>query len=197
MKTKDKINWIAHVPGVDKMPPVKGKMVQVRLRGGNTSRGRGETYFWGALPSSPSYEIVMWAPANRSSLTKPPVANKAKTKAKTCKMTTQGKVAWIKKIVAAHQKADKLQDLAHDAGTVPYEGKFSEALNHYAEVAIDAFAAAIGDKDAWINWFIFDNGCGKDGREVKVPRKGQKPVFVPIFTVEALVKVMNKRGVRR
>ena len=70
--------------------------------------------------------------------------------------------ATVIEIVMQYKRLDSACSAAEKAGTMNPEGQLHEAI-------WVAFGKMLGkiDVDGWISWYIYENDCGKKGREAK------------------------------
>jgi rhamnogalacturonyl hydrolase YesR len=92
--------------------------------------------------------------------------------------------AVIKAIIADHKALDKACLKAIEAGAMDANGQLFTAI-------WKAFDGLLGhlDQSDWLSWFIYDNDCGKAGREAKV---GTHMKLKPIRTPRQLAELITK-----
>ena len=109
-------------------------------------------------------------------------------------LTREQKLKLIDDIIAAHDtvhaQVDALkQTLDPDPGS-----PFYTAIFKLLETAITATSAAIGDTGKWIDWYINDNDCGRNGYEVTYANTKKIVVFVVNNTSDILDVVEFEAG---
>jgi hypothetical protein len=75
-------------------------------------------------------------------------------------------------IVADYRRLDNACDSALKAGAMDANGPLYEAIWRSFQGMLERI-----DEDGWINWFIYDNDCGKKQREAKgCGKRGMTPI---------------------
>ena len=75
-------------------------------------------------------------------------------------------------IVADYRLLDHACDAALKAGAMDSNGPLHDAIWRAFQGMLDQI-----DVDGWINWFIYDNDCGKKQREAKgCGKRGMTPI---------------------
>jgi hypothetical protein len=78
----------------------------------------------------------------------------------------------INGIVADYRRLDNACDSALKAGAMDANGPLYEAIWRSFQGMLERI-----DEDGWINWFIYDNDCGKKQREAKgYGKRGMTPI---------------------
>ena len=109
-------------------------------------------------------------------------------------MTREQKLKLIDNLVTAynamHEQLDILRlSLYPDPGSPFYTAIFS-----LLDSAIESTSAAIGDTGKWIDWYINDNDCGRNGYEVTYANTKKIVVFVVNNTSDILDVVEFEAG---
>ena len=75
-------------------------------------------------------------------------------------------------IVTDYKRLDNACDAAMKAGAMDVNGPLYEAIWRSFQGMLERI-----DEDGWINWFIYDNDCGKKQRKVKgCEKRGMTPI---------------------
>jgi rhamnogalacturonyl hydrolase YesR len=92
--------------------------------------------------------------------------------------------AVIKAIIADHKALDKACLKAIEAGAMDADGQLFTAIWK----AFDGLLRHVDQSD-WLSWFIYDNDCGKLGREARVgTRIKMKPIRTPRQLAELITE---------
>lgn len=95
--------------------------------------------------------------------------------------------AYLERFLARHRKLKKLQEAAYVL--LGYDGTLTEATHAVVESAVGAISLAMGDRDEWLNWFIYENGSGEKGMMAKA---AHWPSMRPISTVDDLLDLIGE-----
>ena len=109
-------------------------------------------------------------------------------------LTRKQKLYLIDNLIAAHNAIHKQLDILKlslypDPGSPLYTAVF-DILNS----AIESTSAAIGDTGKWIDWYIHDNDCGKNGYEATYANAEKIVVFIVNNTSDILDVVEFEAG---
>lgn len=101
-------------------------------------------------------------------------------------MTTKEKIKLISDLVKHYQELNKTFDQLNSLFGANPESKVFNAIWGALDSCIDTVELAVGDTFKSVNWYIFENDCGKRGLECKFNKKDYK-----IKTVSDLVKFIE------
>lgn len=77
-------------------------------------------------------------------------------------MTTKQKIKLVTELVHHHKKLENLSDsISNIFGTC--DGKLYDTVYNMFDAYTDAVSDAIGDDFEYVQWYIFENECGKRG----------------------------------
>ena len=94
----------------------------------------------------------------------------------------------IKKVIDAHKAVNDAFDTLESAlGVQPDFGFFNECWKAM-EASLKAVSIAVGDKDNWISWFVYENDYGRGALKAGYDGKLKK-----IRTVKGLVRLIEER----
>lgn len=100
-------------------------------------------------------------------------------------METTEKIRLIEELVAHYKKISHNLDQVNGLFGAD-DSKFTDNIWNMFDAYVITTGKLIGDRFYYINWFIWDNGCGKDGKECIFEKRAYK-----IKTVKDLVKFME------
>lgn len=100
--------------------------------------------------------------------------------------------ARISAIVEAKRNLDKACNAAIDAGTMDINGPLFNAVWTSFESMID-----LVDFEGWIQWFVYDNECGKKGMEASGGRSPTRPIRTPAQLARLIVEAQNPTWIKQ
>lgn len=104
-------------------------------------------------------------------------------------MTTEHKIQLITNFIAQKKRADEQMEALQKLTGAVYTSPLFDAVYRCIEAALDGLSIAVeGQRDGWVNWFIYENDCGQKALAAGV--KGRVPLR-PTKTVRRLVKLIE------
>jgi len=106
-------------------------------------------------------------------------------------MKDEEKKVLIEDLIKKINKIEKASDnLSKSVGSNP-ESEIFKALYLFVDPMIDYVKKDIGDVDDWLNWYIWENDCGKSKLKASAS-KSQK--LKPIEDVDDLLELINEKN---
>jgi len=100
-------------------------------------------------------------------------------------------ISAIEKIVASVAYINGVYEQLEKAVECRPESPVAKAMYALVDPCLIMLSEKIGDKDDWLRWFVWDNGCGKHGCSASASSASK---MRRIKTVSDLVKIIDASG---
>lgn len=102
-------------------------------------------------------------------------------------MTAEETTGTLRRIISAYERSDTAVDSMIEFGLC-VESKPIQGIHWLQSDLIQICAGLLGDDCEWIEWFIFENDCGRKG----LLATNGEDIMKPIRTVEDLAELIAR-----